>query len=222
MLLGCGGGGGGGDNNSATNSQGFRMDSEGLRIIHGSIDLAPLNLVTTTSPELPDTVVQRANFGAASGYRKIEAANQLFKIQRKDTPSRTYFSIPVTEAGARKRSILVYGNKQSFGFNYSVLEDDTASPESGNSKVRIVHAVNGSNKISLSSDRLSVDSLSFGQASAYAEVLAGSFTFGIRRTADGAVISSRSITLEPNKVYTIVALGEVDYFTTSTVIEDLS
>jgi len=206
--LGACSGGGGGSGGS----------DKGVRILHGSIDSAPVDLVSSSAEE---GVVQTARFGLATQYVRLPEEEQVLHLFRTKSGSAPMFSQTVTIGKEDRLSLLVYGSNEQTGVFTSLLTDTPPEElESGNAALQIIHSAVGASAINVLIGRTEAASgVPFGTSSGYLVVPSGAVQISVRRAADGDTIISPTHTLEDRKNYTILIAGQVDYFVTAPLFE---
>lgn len=213
LLSSCSSGGDGGGGGSSA--------STGVRLLHGSLDAAALDVLSTARP---GEVVQRAHFGATTIYDALPTGVQDLNVTvaKRGASSEFRFS-GINVQKNERRSIAVYGDDELLGVDAALLTD--AFPEVGDSDVvvRVFHAVVRASEISLRIGGQDVlTSVPYGTASSYVIVPASELpqTLEISRVTDGAVLFSGPMLFSSGRAYTLLAAGEVDYFVTLKMFED--
>lgn len=199
-LCACGGGGGGGGGGSSART--------GVRILHGAIDVTPLDLYST----VVDGLVQTTKFASNNFYAGLPEGDQVLTATRALTPQAPAFSLPISVAKNQRQSLLVYGNTESLGVRQNILNDDPGEVPTGSAAVRVVHALNGAAAINATFAGQEITaSTPFGSASAYVYLPPGIANLSVTRDSDKAVVFSGPHTVEDRKAYTFLITGEVNY-----------
>lgn len=215
LVSGCGGGGGGGGGAGAGNLN-YRPSS-GVRLVHAAIDLAPAVLSTSADTS---AALSSARFAVASPYVSLTRTQQTLSVA---SPGAQAFSQVVSPQQDLRHTVLVYGDRESLGIRYALIEDYPGKPASSASWVRIVHAMTGASSIDASFSLAGSShnlSASFGQASGYIEIEPGTWSVNIRRHADSALAFSEARVFEAGKAYSLVVAGEQGYFVTGLQLTD--
>ena len=215
LLAGCGGGGGGGDGGSRGGNS--SRPGTGFRVLHAALDTAPVDVVLGAE----GTVRTLAEFSQASDWVSTAAGTQSVELRRATTTSNvksTSFSL----SDGQVASVLLYGDKESFGERLSIIDDALPQVASGNAAVRVVHGVMGALQVTASVDSLSLtNGTTIGQASDFVEVPASSAsTIRVRRAADGLLLFQSTENLQPGGVYTVLVSGNASYVTIGRVLQD--
>lgn len=199
VLMACGGGGGSSSDDSSSVGGG---GSNGVRILHGLIDLPPLDLTTGSS------VVQTAKYSSPTGFFSAGSGAIPFVISIRNTPTEVVSSLTASVDGKSKTSILVYGNSRNIGVRSSAIAE--GSPLEGTS-VRVVNAADGAGAVTLTVAGVTTASATYGSASDYVAATGGVQSVVIKRVVDGQVIYSGDMNLSA-KGNTILVSGIVNYF----------
>lgn len=209
LAVGCGGGGGGGD------------VSTGVRVLHGAVDAAPVDVYATGQIE---PLVRGSAFAIASNYAALPEGPLSLSITRAMTPTTVVGSDTLTVQSGERYSVLVYGDNTTFGLRTRVLSDAVPVELSGNTALRVVDAATGAAAINVfvsagrSSDPFA--SVSFGSASPYRAIAEGSTRITAVRAADGRTLGSILTDLQPGKAYTVLFAGEAEYYVKGVLYED--
>jgi hypothetical protein len=201
----CGGGGGGnGESSSATT---------GVRVLHGAIDAAPIDLVVDN-----DGVVATVPFGDNVGYHELSEGVHAVTAYRAKDLAVPLFSRSVTSDGAKKFTILLYGDRAQFGLRYNLISESVPAVPAGSGLVRIIHGVIGAAAIQ-SSGAANLEA-SFGTPSEYKALAPGVATFRIARKADAATLARAEFVVEEGRAYSIFIGGEADYLVDLSILEE--
>jgi hypothetical protein len=212
-ATGCSGGGGGGESGSGLT----KSASTGVRVLHGAIDAPPMDLVASSDATPLDT----ARFGRSAFYAGLGTGDQTITLTKAHTPGEVFANLPISLGKNERRSIVLYGNRETFGLRTNVLEDSPGEPAAGNALVRIVHALVGAGTLGSVAGATTVGSgISFGGASDYVEVPAGVLNLSAQRETDGLIVFSGAKTLEAGGAYTFLITGEVGALVIATQYDD--
>jgi Domain of unknown function (DUF4397) len=93
-----------------------------------------------------------------------------------------------------------------------VFTDKITTPGTGKSKVRVIHAADGTADVdvALKTGAVAFPKVAFGTATEYSEVDAGSYDLQILSSGSSAVVLAKNVTLQAGGVYTIAAVGGAD------------
>jgi len=203
FLVNCGGGGGGGNSSS----------SHGVRVLHASIDDAPLSVVSSTSPT---EVMQTVRFAQRSDYVSVSEGIQSISVEGGQVAK--FSSREFEISGDESRSVLFFRNAHTDEPTLVVLADERPELEGGQSAIRIVHAVKGAAVLAGDINGSSIN-VSYSEGAPYLIVPSGLQRIDIRREADGKLLSSQSFDLAAGKSYTLLMSGEVDYLVVATLLD---
>ena len=207
----CGGGGGGGGS-----GDGGSDSADGVRVLHGSIDAAPVDVISSAASS---AVVSQAVFAGAKGYRSLRSGEQVLSLTRALNPGDVIASFNQNIAKGGRYSILLYGDGETFGLRTRLIVDEVPASISGAS-VRVVNGVTGAASLNVSISGGGSEQIGFGQNSRYIETSAGDVTISTSRAADGRVVSSVTPTLQAGRAYTVLVAGEVGYYVKSVLFTD--
>ncbi len=209
-LLGCGGGGGGGSGGGKS-----ARPSTGLRVLNANIDLAPVEIFLGDEAS-PRT---KAIFSNSSDWISTNGA-QSVNLKRANTDDAVK-TVSVTLKDNEVQSILLYGDLKSFGLRVSNLDDTLPVITSGNAAVRIIHGTVGAAQVAASVGATSIaTSTTFGTASEYVLVPAGTSALKAKRVSDSSILYDRPFTFEDGKAYSLLLSGDTNYLAVGEVLED--
>jgi hypothetical protein len=186
------------------------MSTGSVRAAHMSPDAPNVDIYVDGSAVLEDVA-----FGTVSGYLDVPAGDREVEITAAGDADTSVFSgtVPV---GADTAYTLAAAGEISEGadepFEVLVLEDDNSAPESGEARVRLVHASPDAPAVdvTLESNGSAVyDGVEYG-SSEYAAVPAGDYTLQVRgdtENNDGDVAASFDVSVADGEVYTAFAAG---------------
>ena len=207
-LASCGGGGGGGGSGSSRT---------GARLLHGSIDSAPYNLISSNDPTV---VVATARFGEASDRRGIGKGEQILSIGITKGAEPNKFSFPITVDKGFKQSILLFGNVEDGNLGANLINDDAGEIPSGSSMVKVINGVNSAAAVIATLTGIEPVEVSFGSSSEYVQISPGVYDFTVKRKSDGNQFYSSQVTFEKNKAYSLWIGGEGQYLVSVKQLQD--
>lgn len=93
-----------------------------------------------------------------------------------------------------------------------VFQDDLAAPAAGKSKIRVIHAADGTPTVDVAvkDGNVLFPAVEFGAITTYVEVAAGPYVLQVRKAGDTAVAIEKPVTVQPGGIYTIAAVGGAD------------
>ncbi len=202
FLVSCGGGGGGG---------GGGASSHGIRLIHASIEDAPLSM---TSSLAPLNELQTARFAEATLYSPLPKGEQHITVDGGQVGGVS--SAPFTVDGRERLSALFYRDVAGDVPRVAVISDIPPELSKTQAAVRVLHALAGAAALDVTiAGTHSI--VAFADAGEYAVVAPGPVNITAARHADGYPAASQSLSLEAGKAYTLVLSGEAGYFTASSL-----
>jgi hypothetical protein len=207
----CGGGGGGGGS-----GDGGSESADGVRVLHGSIDAAPVDVISSTASS---AVVSQATFAGAKGYRSLSSGDQVLSLTRALNAGDVISSFNANIEKGGRYSILLYGDGDTFGLRTRLIVDEVPQEIAGVA-VRVVNGVTGAAAISVSISGGGSEQVGFGQNSSYIQTSPGDVTITTSRAADGQRVSSVTRTMQAGHAYTVLVGGEVGYYVKSVIFTD--
>jgi len=207
-LCACGSSAGGGGGSSA---------KTGVRVLHGGIDVTPLDLYSSDSQE----ILESTRFAGPALYAGLSQGLHTLSLTRARSPAEIVFTVPIAVEKNSRQSVLVYGNTESLGVHSALLVDDPGEIPKDLAAVRIVHALVGAASISATLGATEISSgVAFGSASAYVYVPVGVQTLTALRVTDGRQVFSGAKEVRAKKAYSYLITGEIDYLVVTPEYED--
>lgn len=214
VVSACGGGGGGSDSGSSSGDAGGSPD--GIRVLHGAIDAAPVDLISSLNGS---TLVSQVTFAGDKSYRRAPSGSQVFSLTRAFSPSQVVATVAADVASGGRYSVLLYGDVETFGLRTSLIEDVVPSEFSG-SLIRFVNGVTGASAVQASGGEARA-TVAFGGASDYLGVSPGAdVPVVVVRSADGAPAVSSRVSLSEGGAYTFLIAGEVSFYVKGVLFRD--
>ncbi len=93
-----------------------------------------------------------------------------------------------------------------------VFQDDLSLPAAGKSKIRVIHASDGTPTVDVAvkDGEVLFPAVEFGAITTYVEIAAGPYVLQVRKSGDSAVTIEKPVTVQPGGIYTIAAVGGAD------------
>jgi hypothetical protein len=176
----CGSGGGGGGSGGGNDGT-RRTSGTGIRIIHGALDVAPVDL------KIGESYLNRGTFMIPDFYSSVNKGTQNIILERANSPGVTYFSQPMELADKTEYSLILSGRTSRNTFAVTVLEEPVVRPDSGQARVQLVNALEGSSPLVLNGGGISLGPVAFRGGSGYGVVASGPQTFTVTNTKGGLV-----------------------------------
>jgi len=215
VLSACGGGGSGG---GSTGESGSGNDSSyGVRVLHSSVDAAPVDLTSSSNSE---ALVSQQFFAGDKGYRALPDKPQILSLTTTLNPAQVIATFSVTANSKSRYSILLFGDLQNLGLRTRLIEDKVPDDIS-DSAIRVVNGVAGAAALQVSiSSAASLQLLGYGQNSEYISVPTGEVQIAARRSADGSSAGSLIVNAEAGRAYTVLFAGEAGFYTKAVLFTD--
>ena len=178
-----------------------------VRVAHLAPDAPNVDVYVNGEPALTNVP-----YTTVSGYLPLPAGTQQITVYATGDTSTPVIDAPVELAAGGAYTVAAVGLVADGSITAQVYEDDLRAPSSGNAKVRVVHASPDAGPVDVvprGGDPLVTD-LAFPNATAYAEVPAGTYTIDVNAAGtDQTVLSVPDATLADGGVYSAFAIGTV-------------
>jgi len=178
-----------------------------VKVIHASFNAPNVDVYVDDAKALTDVP-----YKGASAYLKVNAGSRALRITATGQTGTVLAANANIEAN-KSYSVFAYDSVSKIKF--LVLEDNLAAPASGNAHVRVVHLspnapavdiVNKANNQAVSP----LSNLSFGQASAFTPLPAGTYNLGVAPAGTTTIVLNLDgVVLEAGKIYTLYASGSL-------------
>lgn len=214
QIAACGGGGGGGGGGSSTNVGNRKSAATGVRVIQGSLDLGPIEVLAG------DSVISTERFGQPSVFAGLGTGDQAVTVRIKN--GAPIFSTAFTVASKNHFTILIAGDFSSVSVRGTALTDQAGEIPSGQAAIRVLHGMVGALTVGAQSTVSGsiAHGVSFGSGSGYTLVPAGVHGITISREADSRAVATGEYTLDGGKAYSVVVVGELGYFVQASLLND--
>jgi hypothetical protein len=217
-LSACGGGGGGGEGGGGGSAP------RGVRILHGAIDAAPIDVYTSLSP---GALIQRASFASTQLYSLLPEGQQTLTVTRAKTPSVEIRSFNVDVQSRQRMTLVLFGDNQQFGLSTRLLTDEIPEERGEGTLLRVFDGMTGASELLISirvpnapRNQSTTTRVAYGNATPYLSIPSGVVRVTAQRAADAKILSSVDITLDAGEAYTLLVGGEADYYVKSTLYAD--
>jgi hypothetical protein len=178
-----------------------------VRVAHLAPDAPNVDVYVNGDPILTDIP-----YTTVSEYLSLPAGTQQVTVYATGETTSPVIDTPVKLTAGGAYTVAAVGLVADDSLTAQVYEDDLRDPDSGNAKVRVVHASPDAGPVDVipRGGRALVSGLTFPEASPYAEVPAGSYTLdvnaaGTKKTA----LTVPDATLGSGGVYSAFAVGTV-------------
>ncbi len=209
FLPSCGGGGGGGGEGS--------NDSDGVRVLHGALELAPLDIFVVGETE----TVQSVRFAGESFYRSIVKGPVSLQLTVRNRPSQVVRSIDFESSAGVRYTVFAAGSESSSaGLSVRLFTDDPGDIPDGEGALRFLHGTVGASSLLFRLSDGNSTTVPFGGVSQYRFLPAGIYQFTVVREADGRALGSGEVTIENGGAVSLVFSGDTEQFVTAQVYPD--
>lgn len=201
-LTSCGGGGGGeGGGGGSTLDASTRTTGTGVRIIHASLDVEPVDL------KIAEQYLNHGAFMDVTYFAKAPGGLTDVTLERGNSPGVSIFSNKLELGDKIEYSLLLSGSVTNRNFAVTVLEEPVSRPEKGFARVQLVHALEGSGTITAQGAGITLGPVPFRTATESITVPSGAQTFVVTNNR-GGVIANLPVTLADRGEATIVIGGD--------------
>ena len=149
---------------------------------------------------------------AMSEYVSLPAGKHTFEVRGSGTPATgpAILTAEQTLAAGSFSTIAAIGPLATI--KAGIFSDKISTPAAGKSKVRVIHAADGTADVdvSLKAGAIAFPKVAFGTATEYAEIDAASYDLQILAAGTQNVVLAKNVTLQGGGVYTIAAIGGAD------------
>ncbi len=196
LLSSCGGGGGGGDSR--------RTRDTAIRIIHGSLDGAPVEITFDAEDE---EAVRKAAFGEGSSFRRVEAGPIALNVERANSQGVGLGIVSAELENETEYTIFINGEARTGSIRATLLPEAVLQPEVGMARVQLLHGVENLGRLRLRVGGELSTAISRGAASSFMDIVSGPQSFEVLN-ADGGVVARLSLEVEDQSEITILAAGD--------------
>ena len=149
---------------------------------------------------------------AMSEYVSLPAGKHTFEVRAAGSPATgpAVLTAEQTVAAGSFTTVAAIGPVATI--KAGVFNDKISTPTAGKSKVRVIHAADGTADVdvSLKTGAVAFPKVPYGTATEYAEIDAGSYDLKILGSGTETAILAKNVTLQSGGVYTIAAIGGAD------------
>jgi hypothetical protein len=180
-----------------------------VRVAHLAPDAPNVDVYVNGEP-VP--ALQSVPYATISSYLPLPAGTQQVTVYAAGDTSSPVIDTPVDLAAGRAYTVAAVGLVADGSLTAQVYQDDLRAPSAGNAKVRVVHASPDAGPVDVVPRGGSplVSSLTFPDASPYAEVPAGTYTLDVNAAGtNDTVLTVPDAALASGGVYSAFAIGTV-------------
>lgn len=156
--------------------------------------------------------MNRVPYQAVSDYITLPAGKHTIEVRGEGQPETTPALVSASPELAGGESFTAAALGPVANIQVKVFQDDLAPPAAGKSKVRVIHAADGTPTVDIGVKDGDVlfPAVEFGAITTYVEVAAGPYVLQVRKAGDTAVTIEKPVTVQPGGIYTIAAVGGAD------------
>jgi Domain of unknown function (DUF4397) len=156
--------------------------------------------------------MNRVPYQAVSDYITLPAGKHTIEVRGEGQAETTPALVSASPELAGGESFTAAALGPVANIQVKVFQDDLAPPAAGKSKVRVIHAADGTPTVDIGVKDGDVlfPAVEFGAITTYVEVAAGPYVLQVRKAGDTAVAIEKPVTVQPGGIYTIAAVGGAD------------
>ncbi len=210
LLCSCGGGGGSG-----------KSSSTGVRVLHGAIDEAPIDVAVTG--ELP---LGTFHFAIVDPYVSLDEGPHELVLSARQRPEEIFSRFTFDFHRGEKWSVLVFGGNGNVPLQFA-LQNDTAQLASlgdfaeGKGALRVAHAAFGAAGVRVFINGSPVgEEIAYGHYSNFLPVGSAAPVLEVQRASDGKLLARTTVAMQSGGTATVLIAGEVDLLVTATTFSD--
>ena len=214
LFAACGGGGGGGDGGDGAAG---RTTSTAVRLIHGAVAVAPLQVI------IGEQLVSEDAYAQSSNFVQVPSGPAEIILRRAKSTDGSFRTLAANLEPETEYSLFLFGGIKDGSDEVKLIEEPVTRPEEGFARVRVLNALAGSSGLRLSGTSLQSNGVSavFGASSGFVESLSGPVSITVSSN-NGVPLSTLAVNLADRGELTILISGSSDVgFVTTTLFEDL-
>jgi Domain of unknown function (DUF4397) len=156
--------------------------------------------------------MNRVPYQAVSDYITLPSGKHTIEVRGEGQAETTPALVSASPELAGGQSFTAAALGPVANIQVKVFQDDLAPPAAGKSKVRVIHAADGTPTVDIGVKDGDVlfPAVEFGAITTYVEVAAGPYVLQVRKAGDTAVAIEKPVTVQPGGIYTIAAVGGAD------------
>lgn len=212
-LTACGGGGGGGDEGATA--------TQGVRILHGAIEGAPVDVVATTE-NATETLVGTFRF-AEVGLAPLEEGKTTISVRSRGSNRRTLTTLPLVATEGRTPNLLITGRPDEPFAITKILPTPPDDLADEGQHLRLVHGVSRAADILIVVNGRQFTQVGYGKDSAFLPVAAttsNTLQITALRLADSLNLGTAQIDTSNGQLWTVFFGGEAEAFSFARVIKE--
>ncbi len=156
--------------------------------------------------------MNRVPYQAVSDYITLPAGKHTIEVRGEGQAETTPALVSASPELAGGESFTAAALGPVANIQAKVFQDDLSLPASGKSKIRVIHASDGTPTVDIAVKDGDVlfPAVEFGAITTYVEVAAGPYVLQVRKAGDTAITIEKPVTVQPGGIYTIAAVGGAD------------
>lgn len=196
LLSSCGGGGGGGDER--------RTRDTAVRIIHGSVDGAPVQI---TFDEEEPAARLKAAFAEGTEFRRVDSGPLSLNVERANSQGVGLGILSAQLEDETEYTIFVNGEARTGSIRATLLAEEVAQPEEGSAHVQLLHGVENLGRLRLRVAGELSSNTSRGGTTGFLTVPSG-LQLLEAVNGDGGVVASTEVLIEDRSEVTLLVAGD--------------
>ena len=153
--------------------------------------------------------MNRVPYQAVSDYITVPAGKHTIEVRGEGQAETSPALVTASPELAGGESFTAAALGPVANIQAKVFADDLTPPASGKSKIRVIHASDGTPTVDIAVKDGDVlfPAVEFGAITTYVEVASGPYVLQVRKAGETAVAIEKPVTVQPGGVYTIAAVG---------------
>jgi Domain of unknown function (DUF4397) len=156
--------------------------------------------------------MNRVPYQAVSDYITVPAGKHTIEVRGEGQAETSPALVSISPELAGNESFTAAALGSVANIQVKVFADDLAPPAPGKSKIRVIHAADGTPTVDIAVKDGDVlfPAVEFGSITTYVEAAAGPYVLQVRKAGDTAIAIEKPVTVQPGGIYTIAAVGGAD------------
>lgn len=175
-----------------------------VRVAHLSPDAPNVDVYVNSAKTLSDV-----SYKTVSKYLSVPAGQYRFEVRPAGADASTKAVIDASSTLTAGKAVTVAAVGALASIKGQIYNDDISAPASGKAKVRVVHAAVDvpAVDVAVAGGPTLFSGATFPQATAYAEVAAGSYNLEVRPAGTQNALLKATQAVQAGSVYTVAAVG---------------
>jgi Domain of unknown function (DUF4397) len=156
--------------------------------------------------------MNRVPYQAVSDYITVPAGKHTIEVRGEGQAETSPALVTASPELAGGESFTAAALGPVANIQAKVFADDLTPPAAGKSKIRVIHAADGTPTVDIAVKDGDVlfPAVEFGAITTYVEVASGPYVLQVRKAGDAVAAIEKPVTVQPGGVYTIAAVGGAD------------